>query len=159
MMALSWLEWGLQLAVLALLGAAIPFAIRLERALREIRKDRAALEASAKGMSEVAAVAESAMVRMRATAELAARQVQERVTTAEPLRDDLRFLIERSETLADRLESLVRAGRPMASHEAPARPPARPPPGPASSDSPTLRSQAERDLLRALSVGLGRVAR
>lgn len=158
-MSFSWLEWGLQLVLLLLLGAAIPFAIRLERALREVRKDRAALEVTAKGMSEVAAAAESAMVRMRATAELAARQVQERVTTAEPLRDDLRFLIERAETLADRLETLVRAGRPMASYEAPARAPARPPPAPPAGDGQPLRSQAERDLLRALSVGLGRVAR
>jgi len=110
-------------------------------------------------MSEVAAAAQAAMMRMRATAELAGRHVQERVTTAEPLRDDLRFLIERAETLADRLESLVRAGRPMASYEAPARAPARPPPVRATDDSQPVRSQAERDLLRALSVGLGRVAR
>ncbi|MCA3349431.1 MAG: hypothetical protein INF97_02450 [Roseomonas sp.] len=158
-MSFSWLEWTLQLLVLVLLGLAIPFAIRLERALREVRKDRAALEASAKGMSEVAAAAESAMVRMRATAELAARQVQERVSAAEPLRDDLRFLIERAETLADRLETLVRAGRPMTSYEAPARAPARPPPAPPADHGQPLRSQAERDLLRALSVGLGRVAR
>ena len=158
-MSFSWLEWGLQLVLLLLLGAAIPFAIRLERALREVRKDRAALEVTAKGMSEVAAAAEAAMMRMRATAELAGRQVQERVSTAEPLRDDLRFLVERAETLADRLESLVRAGRPMTSYEAPARAPARPPPAPPPGDGQPLRSQAERDLLRALSVGLGRVAR
>ena len=158
-MSFSWLEWGLQLVLLLLLGAAIPFAIRLERALREVRKDRAALEVSAKGMSEVAAAAQAAMMRMRATAELAGRQMQERVSTAEPLRDDLRFLIERAETLADRLESLVRAGRPMASYEAPTRAPARPPPVRATDDSQPVRSQAERDLLRALSVGLGRVAR
>ncbi|MFM7418228.1 MAG: DUF6468 domain-containing protein [Alphaproteobacteria bacterium] len=161
MMSLSWLEWGLQLAVLLLLGAAIPFAIRLERALREIRKDRNAMETSAQGLSEAAAAAESAILRLRATAELAGRQVQERVTTAEPLRDDLRFLIERAESLADRLEALVRVGRPMASHEAPPAPapaatrPLREPP----SDAGPLRSQAERDLLRALSIGTGKGGR
>jgi hypothetical protein len=156
MMSFSWLEWGLQLAVLVLLGAAIPFAIRLERALREIRKDRAAMETSAQGLSEAAGAAESAILRLRATAELAGRQVQERITTAEPLRDDLRFLIERAETLADRLESLVRAGRPMAGHEPPPAPAAaRPLREPPSDESP-LRSQAERDLLRALSIGTGK---
>jgi hypothetical protein len=66
MMSFSWLEWGLQLAVLILLGAAIPFAIRLERALREIRKDRAAMETSAQGLSEAAAAAESAILRLNA---------------------------------------------------------------------------------------------
>ena len=159
MMSFSWLEWGLQLTLLVLLGAAIPFAVRLERALREIRKDRAAMETSAQGLSEAAAAAESAILRLRATAELAGRQVQERVTTAEPLRDDLRFLIERAETLADRLDSLVRAGRPMAGHEAPPAPAAtRTTREPQSDDSP-LRSQAERDLLRALSIGTGKGAR
>ena len=155
-MTFSWLEWGLQLAVLVLLGAAIPFAIRLERALREIRKDRAAMETSAQGLSEAAGAAESAILRLRATAELAGRQVQERVSTAEPLRDDLRFLIERAETLADRLESLVRAGRPMAGHEPPPAPAATRPTREPPSDAGPLRSQAERDLLRALSIGTGK---
>lgn len=159
MMSFSWLEWGLQMAVLVLLGAAIPFAIRLERALREIRKDRAAMETSAQGLSEAAGAAESAILRLRATAEVAGRQVQERVTAAEPLRDDLRFLIERAETLADRLESLVRAGRPMAGHEPPAAPAAQRPVREPPSDAGPLRSQAERDLLRALSIGTGKGAR
>jgi hypothetical protein len=159
MMSFSWLEWGLQVTLLVLLGAAIPFAVRLERALREIRKDRSAMDISAKGLSEAAAAAESAILRLRATAELAGRQVQERVTTAEPLRDDLRFLIERAETLADRLETIVRASRPVAGHAPPPAPaatrPAREPP----SDAGPLRSQAERDLLRALSIGTGKGAR
>ena len=115
------LEWGLQLVLLLMLGAAIPFALRLERALREIRADRSALEGSAQGLSEAARMAEAAMVRLRASAELAGRQVAERTATAEPLRDDLRYLIERAETLADRLEGLVRAARPMAA-EAPRTP-------------------------------------
>jgi hypothetical protein len=159
MMSFSWLEWGLQVTLLVLLGAAIPFTIRLERALREIRKDRAAMETSAQGLSEAAVAAESAILRLRATAELAGRQVQERVTTAEPLRDDLRFLIERAEALADRLEVAVRAGRPMASPEAPPAPAATRPMREPPSDAGPLRSQAERDLLRALSIGIGKGAR
>jgi len=159
MMSFSWLEWVLEVTLLVLLGAAIPFAVRLERALRELRKDRAAMEISAKGLSEAAAAAEAAILRLRATAELAGRQVQERVTTAEPLRDDLRFLIERADALADRLEALVRAVRPVAGREPPPAPaaarPAREPP----SDAGPLRSQAERDLLRALSIGTGKGAR
>jgi hypothetical protein len=159
MMSFSWLEWGLQVTLLVLLGAAIPFAVRLERALRELRKDRSAMDISAQGLSEAAAAAESAILRLRATAELAGRQVQERVTTAEPLRDDLRFLIERAETLADRLESIVRASRPMAGHAPPPAPAATRPTREPPSDAGPLRSQAERDLLRALSIGTGKGAR
>jgi hypothetical protein len=71
----------------------------------------------------------------------------------------LRFLIERAETLADRLESLVRAGRPMAGHEPPPAPAAPRPTREPPSDAGPLRSQAERDLLRALSIGTGKGAR
>jgi hypothetical protein len=140
---MSVLEWLLQILLLGLLGAAIPFALRLERALREIRRDRGALEGSAQGLGEAARMAEAAMVRLRASAELAGRQVAERTAVAEPLRDDLRYLIERAETLADRLEGLVRAGRPMAA-EAP------------RAAEPALQSQAERDLVRALALGAAR---
>jgi len=149
---MSTLEWGLQLVLLALLGAAIPFALRLERALREVRRDRAALDGSAQGLAEAARMAEAAMVRLRASAELAGRQVAERTAAAEPLREDLRYLVERAEALADRLEGLVRAGRPLAA-DAPRLPKAAPP-GQAG-----LQSQAERDLLRAISLGAARVGR
>ncbi|MBW6397290.1 hypothetical protein KPL78_05480 [Roseomonas sp. HJA6] len=140
------LEWVLQLVLLLMLAAAIPFALRLERALREIRRDRSALDSSAQGLGEAARMAEAAMVRLRASAELAGRQVAERTATAEPLRDDLRYLIERAEALADRLEGLVRAGRPL-TNDAPRAEPA------------PLQSQAERDLLRAISLGAARTAR
>jgi hypothetical protein len=142
---MSMLEWALQLLLLGLLGAAIPFALRLERALREIRADRGALEGSAQGLGEAARMAEAAMVRLRASAELAGRQVAERTAAAEPLRDDLRYLIERAETLADRLEGLVRAGRPIAAE-------------PPRAAEPVLQSQAERDLVRALALGASRGA-
>jgi hypothetical protein len=140
---MSMLEWALQLLLLAMLGAAMPFALRLERALRELRRDRSALEGSAQGLSEAARMAEAAMVRLRASAELAGRQVAERTAAAEPLRDDLRYLVERAESLADRLEGLVRAARPLAA-EAPRAP------------ETALQSQAERGLLRALSLGVGK---
>ena len=138
---MTMLEWSLQLVLLLMLGAAIPFALRLERALREIRADRSALDGSAQGLSEAARMAEAAMVRLRASAELAGRQVAERMATAEPLRDDLRYLIERAEALADRLEGLVRTGRPLAQET------------PRASDPAPPQSQAERDLLRAITLG------
>lgn len=138
---MTMLEWGLQIVLLVMLGAAIPFALRLERALREIRADRSAMEGSAQGLNEAARMAEAAMVRLRASAELAGRQVAERLATAEPLRDDLRYLIERAEALADRLDGLVRSGRPMAQDT------------PRPAEPAPLQSQAERELLRAITLG------
>jgi hypothetical protein len=131
------LEWALQLLLLGLLAVAIPFAIRLERQLAALRRERGALESGAAGIQEAARVAEAAIIRLRAAAEGAGKGVAERIAVAEPLRDDLRFLTERAEALADRLDATVRAARPQA----------------AEPELPAPRSAAERDLLRALAVG------
>jgi hypothetical protein len=133
------LEWALQLLLLGLLAAAIPFAIRLERQLAALRKERGALEAGAAGIQDAARVAEAAIIRLRAAAEGAGKGVAERIAAAEPLREDLRFLTERAEALADRLDAAVRAARPAA----------------AEPDASAPKSAAERDLLRALALGRG----
>ncbi|WP_421992783.1 DUF6468 domain-containing protein [Roseococcus sp.] len=128
------LEWIVQLTVIGLLGMTLPMAWRLDRMLRALRADRAALEQGAAGLGEASRHAEAALLRLRATAELAGRQVAERVAGAEAIREDLRYLAERSEALADRLESAVQAARPLA-------PAAQP-----------VRSEAERELIRALGL-------
>ncbi len=136
---MGWFEWSAQLLLIALLVAALPFVIRLERALASVRRDRLALEASAAALGESTRVAEAAAIRLRAAAEGAGRQVAERLAVAEPMRDDLRYLVERAEGLADRLDGQIRIARPVAAPE-----PAVAQPG---------HSQAERELLRALVHG------
>jgi cell division septum initiation protein DivIVA len=135
------LEWGLQLLLLALLLGALPFVLRLERRLAELKREGAALETGAAGISEAVRAAQTVLARLRPAAEDAGATLAERIAAAGPLRDDLGYLTERAEALADRLEALVRAARPLAaaapSDTAPASP----------------RSRAERELLRALEGG------
>src|SRR3954470_3551166 len=137
---MGWIEWTLQGVVILLLVAALPLVLRLERTLAAVRRDRAVLEGSASSLAEATRLADAAAIRLRAAAEGAGRQLAERLATAEPLRDDLRYLVERAEALADRLEGLVRTARPPAAEAA----------APAPADHALGRSQAERDLLRAL---------
>ena len=141
---MSALEWVLQLVVVALLAAALPFVLRLERALSALRRDRAALDGSAAGLAEATRLAEAASLRLRASAEGAGRQVAEKLAAAEPLRDDLQYLVERAEAIADRLDGLVRVARTASPRADAALPAAAPAPG---------RSRAERDLMRALVHG------
>jgi hypothetical protein len=133
--------------VIALLILALPLVLRLERRLAGLRQDHGALAAGAADLTEATRLAEAASVRLRAAAESGGRQVAESLAKAEPLRDDLRYLMERAETLADRLEGLVRTARPMAAEAAV------PAAAPAPAAAPPA-SQAERDLLRALLKGL-----
>lgn len=137
------LEWAVQIAVIILLAATLPMAWRLHRMLSALRGDRVAIEAGAEGLGEASRHAEAALLRLRATSELAARQVAERVASADTIREDLRYLVERAEALADRLEASVQAARPMAAAAAPI---------PGSASAPAVRSDAERELIRALGM-------
>lgn len=137
---MNMLEWAVQIAVIALLGATLPMAWRLDRMLRAVRADRVALQQGAEGLGEASRTAEAALMRLRATTELAGRQVAERVAGAEAIREDLRYLVERAESLADRLEAAVQQARPLAG---------------ATPAAPTVRSEAERELIRALGMKTG----
>lgn len=134
---MNMLEWAVQIAVIGLLAATLPMAWRLDRMLRAVRADRAALEKGAAGLGDASRHAEAALLRLRATTELAGRQVAERIAGAEAIREDLRYLVERSEALADRLEAAVQQARPLAG---------------AAPAAPAVRSDAERELIRALGL-------
>jgi hypothetical protein len=142
------LDWVLELVLVGLLGLTMVHAIRLERALRALRSDRAAFGEAIAGFDDSTRQAELGMVKLQAATAESAQMVARRVEQATSLRDDLAFLTERGEALADRLDGLVRMARDAAS------PPAvteRQQLQPVQVDAqPKVRSQAERDLLLAL---------
>lgn len=138
---MGWFEWLAQLAVAALLAGTILVALRLERALGAVRRDRETLEGCAAGLDEASRRAEAASVRLRRDAEGSCKAMEEGVAAAEPLRDDLRYLLQRAEAVADRLEELVRAARAGTVQAAASVP----------SPSRSAESRAERDLLVALA--------
>lgn len=148
------MEWILELVLVAMLGATLFHAVRLERALGVLKRDRAALEALVSGFNASTRQAENGIERLRATADGAGLQIARQAEAALALKDDLAFLTERGERLADRMDALVRAARPLV-HEGASAPLAlsdAPPPAPPVPEmpEPRVRSQAERDLLKAL---------
>lgn len=134
-------EWLLELVLVALLATTLFHAVRLERALGVLKRDRAALEQLVAGFNASTRQAETGIERLRAAADGAGAQVARQIDQARTVQGDLVFLIERGERVADRLDGLVRSARPLATE--PLR-------DPEPSDAPRLRSQAERDLLKAL---------
>jgi hypothetical protein len=138
------MEWALELVLVALLLVTLFHAIRLERALVTLRRDRASLEKLVTDFASSTQQAEGGIQRLRAAADGAGRQLETQLAKSMSLTDDLAFMTDRGERLADRLEVLVREARPLArDHEA--RPggdvETRPSPG---------HSQIERDILQAL---------
>ncbi len=154
------MEWMLELVLVAMLAVTLFHAVRLERALGVLKRDRSTLEALVSGFNDSTRQAEQGIERLRATADGAGRQSARQAVSALALKDDLAYLAERGERLADRLDSLVRAARPLAA-DAPSM--GSPPMTPSALAQPAmalagggepgdtrLRSQAERDLLKAL---------
>ena len=130
------MEWTLELILVVLLLAMLFHAIRLERALGVLRRDRASLEQLVVGFNASTHQAESGIQRLRAAADGTGRQIESQLAKSVSLKDDLAFLTERGDRLADRLEILVREARPLArEHEAQSAP---------------ASSQAERNMLQAL---------
>ncbi len=149
------MEWLLELALVGLLLATMFHAVRLERALGVLKRDRAALEELVASFNASTRAAEQGVARLKEAADGAGRQIARQVESAARLKDDLVFLDERGTVLADRLDHLVRAGRAL--DLPPPRPvlvspPPEPEAMPAADPAPRLRSQAERDLMRALKI-------
>ena len=83
-----------------------------------MKRDRAALQELVAGFNASTRQAERGIERLRGAADGAGRQIAGQVDAATALKDDLTLLIERGDRLADRLDALVRAGRPLASRSA-----------------------------------------
>ena len=142
---MNMLDIVLECVLVVMLAVTLLHAVRLERALGVLRGERAALGDAVATLESGTRQAESGIEQLRTAAENAGRQLARQVERAAALQDDLRFLHSRGESLADRMEALVRAGRGSVSRPAAAEP------EPAETAS-RMQSQAERDLLRALQV-------
>jgi len=159
------MDWKilLDLIVSALLVATITYAIRLNSRLTSLRKNRDDMSKIIVSFNEATVRAESSIPKLKRAAEEAGGSLQERVEKAQSLRDDLAFMIERADTMANRLENAVRSARSEV--RSPAQPASAPRVGgskaaqaatmaaaaAAAEDSDAdERSEAERELLRAL---------
>jgi hypothetical protein len=170
MMQMGGMQWILEVALIGLLAATLFHALRLERALGVLKRDRAALEDLVRAFNTSTRDAEAGVSRLRDAVDGAGRQIARQIEAAGALKADLVFLNERGEQVADRLDGTVRAAQPLLA-KAPRRAEAdyamaRQPysragdyPEPAAepaprelvpAEEPRLRSQAERDLMKAL---------
>lgn len=158
------IQMALDAFVAVLLLATIVAAWRLDRRLSTLRREKAALAELMSDFGQAAAKADHGLKSLKAAANDVGRDVEALVAKGQGLREDLSFLIERGEPLADRLTDAVRARpaapppsaaapaaarsaalRPSSSREARAAAPA----GGATAVEP--RSEIERELLKALA--------
>ncbi|MCE2510737.1 MAG: hypothetical protein J4G10_07160 [Alphaproteobacteria bacterium] len=150
-MTISLLLDGL---LVALLAATLVYAVILNRRLLSLRKEKSGFEKMLANFNASTLRAEESIHRLKAVADVSSKELQQQTSLARTLRDDLAFLVDRGENLADRLEDATRKGRgqakaatvtkienaPSASRVVPKR--TVPPQGP--------KSVAERELIQAM---------
>lgn len=145
-----------------LLVITIGYAIVLNKRLGTLRRDKAQLEKLSVSFGDSTVRAEESIEKLMATADL----LQDSMEKAQGLRDDLVFLIDRGGRTADKLEDLVRDSRDMVGvGPQPAQtagPDIEPAPEPVpepvrkplkaepDADMGEFKSEAERELLKAI---------
>ena len=153
--------------VALLLAATIVYAVLLNRKLGHLRGNRREIGQTAAGFNNAIARAEASVAKLKVSTD----ELRLQIDKAQSLKDDLTLLIARGDVVADALEEAVRAGRTQrdgGSRPRPAAPPAGTGlrtigpkgtgptsigPEKAAPDSAAPRTEAERELLRALASG------
>ncbi len=155
----------IDIVVAILLVVTIVYAVGLNRRLRAMRRDRSKLEKIANDFAKSTARANDSITHLKTANETLQRQLD----SAQSLRDDLSYLLDRGEKTADRLEDLVRTARDKvgispvagvggetideaadASTAAVAETPAAPESGSGGSGADPNSGDAEQALLRAI---------
>lgn len=145
----------LDVAIILLLVPTIVYAVILNRRLSALRNSRDELAKVVGNFNEATMRAEAGIPKLKKATLDANSALQERVEKAHSLRDDLAFMIERAEEMADRLDGSVRAGRsadtaPATSTPSPAVRTAAPRPAAAQPD-PSLASRTLAGAAMAVS--------
>ncbi len=104
---------GLLIDVLGavLLVVVIVYAIRLNRSLSSLKANKAELDTLIQTFTQSTNRAEASVARLKSSAAETATTLQENVSKAQELRDDLAFMTDRGEELANRLEAAIKASR------------------------------------------------
>ena len=157
------LDLGLNLLLIVLLLPTVVYVVLLQRRLASLRADREAVDLVVERMNEATRRAEASLKGIRQAAEQAKITLDEPVARAQALRDELTYLVQRTDAAGDRLAGGVSsagageaaaapspAGRPRPASRQSKPPADRPSAAAPENETDEVRSQAERDLMNAL---------
>ena len=112
-MSFSMITAILDVILLCLLGVAIYYGLRLHRALSHLKNGREELKSILAEFSKATERAEGALKNLRTDVSGNVNKVKEATDRAQRISDDLDFLLQRGDKLADRLETDIRQGRAL----------------------------------------------
>jgi hypothetical protein len=128
------LSIGLDILLVLLLIAVLVYAVILNKRLTQLRANKDELARVISNFNEATIRAESSIPRLKKAADEVRAALEDRIDKAQSLRDDLSFMIERGDSMANRLEGSVRMARgesmppPARLQPSPPQNPAMPPP-------------------------------
>ncbi|MBQ8677980.1 MAG: hypothetical protein IJ529_05890 [Alphaproteobacteria bacterium] len=135
------IELIVNLIIICLLIPMIIYAYNLNRSLKDLRQNQNSLAKLVAALNEATFKAENSIPKLKTATENSSHGLKEVVDNAKELKNDLLFINERADSLADRLENVISSSRNM-----PAPAAAKAEPLPPQDD----RAMAEMELLKAL---------
>ena len=100
-----------ELLLVGMLAMMIYYAWRLNEKLSDLRNDKFELEKLLTTFATSTERAEDSILRLKSKASETVEVLEEKVVKAVTLRDELSFMVERANEMADRLESAINNGR------------------------------------------------
>lgn len=130
------LEFVLNIVIILLLIPTIFYAFRLNYNLSILRQNQNSLAKLVEALNDATYKAENSIPRLKSITQSSSADLKDVVSNAKELKDDLSFINQRADSLADRLEGVIKENREK--------------PSPVAKASKDDHSQAELELLKAL---------
>lgn len=105
------LELIINLLIIVLLIPTIIYAYKLNKNLTILRENQNSLARLVTSLNEATTKAETSIPKLRNVTELSSQNLKDVVDNAKTLKDDLSFINERADNLAERLENVIHDGR------------------------------------------------
>ena len=138
------LELIINLIIIALLLPTIIYAYKLNKNLKELRQNQKSLAQLVAALNDATFKAENSIPKLKTATEHSSEGLKEVVDNAKELKNDLLFINERADSLADRLENVISTGRTIQPQDIKKS-------TPDEKDAPINdRAAAELELLKAL---------
>lgn len=152
------LDLIVNIIIIGLLIPTIVYVYRLDKNLTVLRQNQSSLAKLVEALNDATNKAESSIPKLKSVTEHSSSGLKEVVDNAKELKDDLMFINERADNLADRLEGAIKNSRGFNETPAAKIPTAKVsdfrPAGEKESFSPEniseSKSEAEMELLKAL---------
>jgi hypothetical protein len=143
----------LNVLILAALGIAIFYCVRLSKQLNQVRAERKAFETLIQSLNFASARAEGSIQSFKEVATGNGDILQDKINKARAMVDELEIMIQAGDSLADRLQNLAEKSRrvSMDSNQPETRQPdANQPAAPSKPLAAEPRTRAEKELLDAI---------